>query len=85
MSQVFTPGKVALLASLTLTVAASQAHAIPVQPQLPGHSHIVLVDDDGDDDDDDDNRFSRRYRGDNESWPSFRGSSRDDDDDDDDD
>lgn len=79
MSQVFTPGKVALLASLTLTVAASQAHAIPVQPQLPGHSHIVLVDDDSDDDDD--SRLSRRYRGDNDSWPRFRGSSRDDDDD----
>lgn len=83
MSQVFTPGKVALLASLTLTVAASHAHAILVQPQLAGHSYIVLVDDDSDDDDD--NRFSRRYRGDNENWPRFRGSSRDDDDDDDDD
>ncbi|MCZ7888925.1 hypothetical protein [Agrobacterium salinitolerans] len=83
MSPVFTPGKVALLASLILTAAASQAHAIPVQPQLASHSHIVLVDDDSDDDDD--NRFSRRYRGDNESWPRFRGGSRDDDDDDDDD
>jgi hypothetical protein len=84
MSPIFAAGAAALLATVTLTVAASPAHSTPMQPQLVMRSHIVLVDDDRDDDDD--RRYSRRYRGDNDGWRGFRdGSSGDDDDDDDDD
>lgn len=83
MNRVLATSAMALLATATLTAATHPVQAMPLaQPQISAPSQVILVDDD--DDDDDDRRYSRRYRGDDDGWPRFRGHSRDDDDDDDD-